>query len=97
MVLGILSLAVVPLGCCCGIGFIISLPLGIAGVVFGFMARSKIAASNNTLGGSGKALAGIVTGGTAIFIAVVIGAAYLFFGVAGPSILNALPSPAPTG
>jgi hypothetical protein len=97
MVLGIISLAVLPLGCCCGIGFVVSLPLGIAGVVLGFMARSKIAAGNNTLGGSGKALAGIVTGGTAVLIAAVIGVAYLFFGLAGPAILNALPSPAPTG
>ena len=96
MVLGILSLAVLPLGCCCGIGFIVSLPLGIAGVVFGFLARSRIAAGNDTLGGSGKALAGIVTGGTAVFIALVIGVAYLFFGIAGPAILDALPSPTPT-
>jgi hypothetical protein len=97
MVFGILSLAVVPLGCCCGIGFIVSLPLGIAGVVFGFMARNRIAAANNTLGGGGKALAGIVTGGTAVFIALAIGAAYVIFGIATPAILNALPSPTPTG
>jgi hypothetical protein len=97
MVLGILSLAVLPLGCCCGVGFLVSLPLGIAGIVFGFIARNKIAASRGALGGGGKALGGIVTGGTALFVDVALGAAYLFLGVAGPAVLNVLSSPTPSG
>ena len=55
MVLGILSLCLLPLACFCGIGELIVIPLGIVAVVLGFMARNKIAASQGTLGGSGLA------------------------------------------
>lgn len=87
LVFGILSLVALPLGCCCGIGYLVALPLGIAGVVFGFMARNKIAASRGGLGGDGKALGGIVCGATAIFVVVVIGALGLL-GLALPSVVN---------
>ena len=95
LIFGILSLAALPLGCCCGIGFLVALPLGVAAVVFGFMARNKIASSGGALGGDGKALGGIVTGGTALFIVVAFGALELF-GLALPSLINALPSPRPS-
>jgi len=95
LIFGILSLAVLPLGCCCGIGFLIALPLGVAGVVFGFMARNKVASSRGSLGGDGKALGGIVTGGTALFVVVALGALSLF-GTALPSLMNGLPSPRPS-
>jgi hypothetical protein len=85
LVFGILSLAALPLGCCCGIGYLVALPLGVAGVVFGFMARNKIAASRGTLGGDGKALGAIVTGATALFVVVVLGALGLL-GIALPSV-----------
>src|SRR2546421_10485752 len=88
MVLGILSLCLLPLACFCGIGLLIVIPLGIAALALGFVARSKIATSQGTLGGSGKALAGIITGGTGVGIAIVLGVAILLFGVAVSSIGN---------
>jgi hypothetical protein len=97
MVFGILSLAVLPLGCCCGVGLLLALPLGVAGIVLGFMARNRIQTSRETVGGGGKSLAGIVCGATATFIVIALGAAYLFFGFAGSSILNSIPSPTPSG
>ena len=85
LVFGILSLVALPLGCCCGIGYLVALPLGAAGVVFGFNARNKIAASRGGLGGDGKALGGIVTGATALFVVVVLGALGLL-GIVLPSV-----------
>ncbi len=96
MVLGILSLCLLPLACFCGIGEFIVIPLGIVAVILGFMARSRIAASQGALGGSGKALAGIITGGTGLGIGVVLGIAILLFGLAFGSIINSIPTPTPS-
>ncbi len=97
MVLGILSLCLLPLACFCGFGEFIVIPLGIVAVVLGFMARGRIAASQGTLGGSGKALAGIITGGTGLGIAIVLGVAILIFGIAFSSLVNSIPTPTPSG
>lgn len=80
-------MAVLPLGCCCGIGYLVALPLGIAAVVFGFMARNKIASSRGGLGGDGKALGGIATGGTALFVVLVLGILGLI-GLGLPSLVQ---------
>jgi hypothetical protein len=96
MVLGILSLCLLPLACFCGFGELIVIPLGIVAVVLGFLARGKIAASQGTLGGSGKALAGIITGGTGLGIAIILGIAILLFGLAFSSLVNSIPTPTPT-
>jgi hypothetical protein len=93
MVLGIISLGALPLACCCGIGEFIVIPLGIVAVVLGFMARSRIAASQGALGGGGKALAGIVTGATAAAIGIVLIVAIFVFGFVAPSLTNAIPTP----
>jgi hypothetical protein len=95
MVLGILSLCLLPLGCCCGFGLLVVVPLGIGGVVLGFMARSRVTASQGALGGGGKALAGIVTGGTAIAIALVLFAIGLAFGLSSGAFLNRFATPSP--
>src|SRR4029077_7333048 len=60
MILGIVAVVLAPIGCFCGFLEIVALPLGIVAVVMGFRARSRIAQSQGTLGGSGKALAGII-------------------------------------
>ena len=90
MVLGILSLCLLPLACFCGVGELVVIPLGIAAVVLGFMARNRIAASQGTMGGSGKALAGIITGGTGLGIGI------LLFGLAFSSLVNSIPTPTPS-
>jgi hypothetical protein len=77
MVLGIVALAGLPLVCCCGFGELIALPVGAVAVVLGVAARNRVAASQGALGGDGKALAGIVTGGTAAGIAAVLFVLYL--------------------
>ncbi|TME42206.1 MAG: hypothetical protein E6I61_03780 [Chloroflexi bacterium] len=96
MVLGILSLCLLPLACCCGVVELIVIPLGIAAVVLGFMARNRIAASQGTMGGSGKALAGIITGGTGLGIGILLGIAILLFGLAFSSLVNSIPTPTPS-
>jgi hypothetical protein len=95
MVLGILSVCLLPLGCCCGLGMLLVIPLGIGGIVLGFMARNRVTASQGALGGGGKALAGIVTGGTAIGIALVLVAIELAFGLGGQTFLNRFATPSP--
>jgi len=93
MVLGIISICALPLACCCGLGEVIVIPLGIVAVVLGFMARNRVAASQGTLGGGSKALAGIVTGATAAAIGIMLVIAIFVFGFVSPSILNAIPTP----
>lgn len=63
LVVGIVSLV---LGICCCLGLL----GGIAAIVMGFVARGQINASGGRQGGNGMALAGIITGGIAILIAV---------------------------
>jgi hypothetical protein len=93
MILGIVGLVLTPLTCCCGVGVVIPLGLGIAALVLGFQARSKIAAAPGALGGSGKALAGIICGGTAVGISVVLLILVVVLRVVTPSIINAIPTP----
>lgn len=95
MVLGIISCAILPFACFCWFLEIIGLPLGIVAVVLAFRARGKIAQSQGTLGGGGKALAGMITGfvgvglAVLVFILAIIGLATLSF------ISNSIPSPSP--
>ena len=93
MILGIIGLVLSPLACCCGILVIVPLGLGIPAVILGFQARGKIAAAPGQLGGSGKALAGIVTGGTAIGLAIILLIVSLAIGASFRSIVNAFPTP----
>ena len=93
MVLGIISICALPLACCCGVGELVVIPLGIVAVVLGFMARNRVAASQGTLGGGSKALAGIVTGATAAAIGIMLVVAIFVFGFVSPNILNAIPTP----
>ena len=93
MILGIVGLVLTPLTCCCGVGVVVPLGLGIGALVLGFQARSRIAAAPGALGGSGKALTGIITGGTAVGISVVLLILVVVLRVVTPSILNAIPTP----
>ena len=93
MILGIVGLVLTPLTCCCGVGVVIPLGLGIAALVLGFQARSRIAAAPGAPGGSGKALAGIITGGTAVGISIVLLILVVVLRVVTPSIINAIPTP----
>lgn len=92
MILGIVGLVLSFLGCC---GFFAVVPagLGIAALILGFQARGKIAAAPGQYGGSGKALAGIITGGIAVGLAVILLLLSLALGVGLRSLVNAFPSP----
>ena len=92
MILGIVGLVVSFLGCC-GFFSVIPLGLGIAAVILGVNARGKITAAQGAFGGSGKAMAGIVTGAVAIGIAVVLFIIALAIGANIRSIVNAIPTP----
>jgi hypothetical protein len=72
LVLGIIALCAVPFVCCCGIGEFVTIPCGIIAVVYGIGATQRVAASHGALGGDGKAVAGIVIGGSALTIGLVI-------------------------
>src|SRR5712691_1785912 len=96
MVCGIVSLALVPFACCTyGLMELASLPLGIVAVVLGFRARGRIAQAQGTMGGSGKAVAGIVTGFVAIGLGLIVGILVLIIGLSFASLQNAFPSPTP--
>jgi hypothetical protein len=95
MILGIIAVVLAPIGCFCGFLEIVALPLGIVAVVLGFRARGKISQSQGTLGGSGKALAGLITGFVAIGLALIVGVIVIFFAVSIGSLQNLIPSPSP--
>jgi len=93
MILGIVGLVLSPVTCCCGVGVVVPLGLGIAALVLGFQARNRVAAAPGALGGSGKALAGIITGGTAVGISAVLLILVVVLHAVTPAILNAIPTP----
>ncbi|HEX9100450.1 MAG TPA: DUF4190 domain-containing protein [Candidatus Dormibacteraeota bacterium] len=93
MILGIIAVVLAPIGCFCGFLEIVALPLGIVAVVLGFRARSRIAQSQGTLGGSGKALAGLITGFVAIGISLIVGVLILIIGLSFATLQNSFPSP----
>ena len=90
MVLGIISLVLVPLACCCGVGGLASVILGILAIVFGVQARGRVNASGGTLGGGGKAMAGIVCGGIGVGLAAILFILALAIGLGSGTFLNAL-------
>jgi hypothetical protein len=91
MVLGIVALIITPIGCCCGLIEIIPIILGIVAVVLGIGARNRVNASGGTLGGGGKATAGIITGGIAVVLGVVFGVLYaVLYGLGSSGALNNL-------
>ena len=92
MILGIVGLVLSFLGCC---GFFAVVPagLGIAALVLGFQARGKISAAPGQYGGSGKALAGIITGGIALALAVILLLLSLALGLGLRSLVNSFPTP----
>jgi len=90
MVLGIVSLVVLPLACCCGVGGLASVILGILAIVFGVQARNRVNASGGTLGGGGKAMAGIVCGGIAVGLAAILFILGLAIGLGSGAFLNAI-------
>jgi hypothetical protein len=90
MVLGIVSLVVLPLACCCGVGSLASVVLGILAIVFGVQARNRVNASGGTLGGGGKAMAGIVCGGIAVGLAAILFILGLVVGLGSGAFLNAI-------
>jgi hypothetical protein len=95
MIIGIVAVVLAPIGCFCGFLEIVALPLGIVAVVLAFRARGRISQSQGTLGGSGKALAGLITGFVAIGLALIAGVLILIFAVSIGSLQNAFPSPSP--
>src|SRR5256885_9214183 len=66
MVLGIVAVVVSLVGCDCWFLEIVAVPLGIVAIVMGINARNRANASQGALGGSGKALAGIITGAAVV-------------------------------
>ena len=96
MVLGIVAVCLIPVGCCCSIGELAAIPVGILAIVFCVRARNTIRAGNGALAGDGKALSGIIMGGIATGIALILGALILlFFGLSLAMPFKGFPSPTP--
>jgi len=97
LVLGIVSVCLMPIGCCCWFLEILAIPLGVVAIVMGVGARNRVNASQGALGGGGKATAGIITGGIGVvlgLIVLVIG--LVFTGLSASGVLqNLIPSPTP--
>lgn len=68
----------------CGLGF---LP-AVAALITGFIARSQINQSGGVQGGSGQALAGIITGAAAIGLSILFIVLWLITGLASALINN---------
>src|SRR5260370_11873730 len=97
LVCGIVSGALTAFGCCTyGLVELAALPLGIVAVVLGFRAPSRIAQSQGTLGGSGQALAGIITGFVGIALGVIIGLLLVIGITAFATLQHPLPTPTPS-
>jgi hypothetical protein len=92
MILGIVGL-VLSFLFCCGFFAVVPAGLGIAALILGFQARGKLAAAPGQYGGSGKALAGIITGGIAVALAVILLLLSLALGLGLRSLVNSFPSP----
>ena len=91
MVLGIVSVVAMPIGCCCWYLELLAIPLGVVAVVMGVNARNRVNASQGTLGGGGKALAGIITGGIAAILGlVVLVIGLIFTGLSASGVLSNL-------
>jgi hypothetical protein len=97
MVLGIISVLLLPFGCCCGIPWLISAILGGVALALGFQARGRIAASSGIFGGGGKAMAGIIMGAISVGLGILLLLIYvLIFGIGSViSVHTGLPSPTP--
>jgi hypothetical protein len=97
MVLGIVSVCLMPIGCCCWFLELLAVPLGVVAIVMGVNARNRVNASQGTLGGGGKATAAIITGGIAAvlgLIILVLGLALVGLNASGV-LQNLIPSPTP--
>jgi hypothetical protein len=89
MILGIIALILTPVGCCCGFVEVVPIVLGIVAVVMGIGARNRVNASGGTLGGGGKAQAGIITGIIAVILGVVFGVLYaVLYGLGSSGVLS---------
>jgi hypothetical protein len=97
MVLGIVSVCLMPIGCCCWFLELLAIPLGVVAIFMGVNARNRVNASQGTLGGGGKATAAIVTGGIAAVLgAIILVLGLVFTGLNASGVLqNLIPSPTP--
>ncbi|OLC20482.1 MAG: hypothetical protein AUH80_01810 [Chloroflexi bacterium 13_1_40CM_4_65_16] len=98
MVLGIVAVVLSLVGCDCWFIEIVAVPLGIVAIVMGINARNRANAGQGAFGGSGKALAGIITGAVAVGVGAIAAVlALAFAGLSGSGILNNLiTTPTPT-
>ena len=71
MVLGIVAVVLSLVGCDCWFIEIVAVPLGIVAIVMGINARNRANAGQGAFGGSGKALAGIITGAVAVGVGAI--------------------------
>ena len=95
MVCGIVAVALSPIGCCFWYLDIVTVPLGIVAIVLGVRARGRQASMPGATG-SGKAMAGIITGAVAVGLAVVSLIVVLLIGFSIASLINAIPTPTPS-
>jgi len=98
MVLGIVAVVLSLVGCDCWFIEIVAVPLGIVAIVMGINARNRANAGQGAFGGSGKALAGIITGAVAVGVGAIAAVlALAVAGLSGSGILNNLTTtPPPT-
>ncbi|NDK88695.1 DUF4190 domain-containing protein [Gordonia desulfuricans] len=71
MICGIAGVVFSVAGCCFALVFFVPMALGIVALVTGIKARTEIEASQGREGGSGMAMAGIITGAISVVLGVV--------------------------
>ena len=97
LVLGIVALCALPFTCCCGLGELVTIPCGVMAVVFGISATQKVSASQGVLAGNGKAIAGIIIGGSALAVGVVLIMFVVITTVTSPAHITPVATPTPLG
>jgi hypothetical protein len=93
LVLGIVALGALPFVCCCGVGELVTIPCGVMAVVFGINATRRVSASQGVLAGNGKAIAGIIIGGSALAVGVVLVMFVVITSVTSPPHITPVASP----
>ncbi len=71
--LGLSGLGFVTFGCCCGIFSLLGVPLGLAGLIIGYLERGKVKAGEVDPASDTWALVGMITGGICTALGVLFG------------------------
>jgi hypothetical protein len=92
-VVGLISLAALPLSCCCGVGNIIFLPIPITGIVLGIVSISKCRAEPERYPSARFGVVGIILSAVAVIVTLAVFTLLIFMfnsDLSGESLIETL-------